>query len=49
MPATPDPDGLVRPGPPRPGAVQQTSQIGPAGAQYRESLEDRHVGAKRDI
>ena len=41
--------GLVRLGPPRPGAVQRTSQTGPACAQYRESLEDRHAGAKRDI
>ena len=49
MSAAPDPDGLVRPGPPRPGAVLPTSQTGPARAQYRESLEDRHVGAKHDV
>ena len=48
MSATPN-GGLVHLGRPRPGAVQRSSQTGPARAQCRESLEDRHVSAKRDV
>ena len=48
MSATPN-GGLVHLGRPRPGAVQRSSQTGPARAQCRESLEERHVSAKRDV